>query len=208
MMRRIFAAFRRRFRRRRYLRIRDLMEIESRTGFILDLGGGPASFFTTMFPRQEQIILLDIDYDQVHRAKRKYPALRVVVADGERLPLSDCSIDVIVCNSVIEHVDDPKALAREICRVGWGYFLQTPNGNFPLETHSFIAIPFYNSIHWVWLQRFMCRVFGSDFEYVRNVRYLPGQRLRAFFPEAMVAYEKVLGLNKSFYVYYLNERTR
>jgi hypothetical protein len=114
-------------------------------------------------------------------------------------------VDVTTCNSVIEHVDDPDALAAEVRRVSWGYFLQTPHGGFPLETHSFIAIPFYNLIPWMWLRRFVSKIFRANFEYVSSVRYLPEQRLRFLFPEATITYEKVLGLRKSFYVYRLNE---
>lgn len=207
MIRRVFGAFRQRFRRRRYLRIRDLVEIESLAGFILDLGGGPASFFAAMFPKPEQVILVDIDYNQACRAKRNQSALHIIVADGGRLPLADCSVDITVCNSVIEHVDDPAALAAEIRRVSWGYFLQTPNGGFPLETHSFVAIPFYNYLPWVKLRRFVCKMFRADFDYVSNVRYLPEQRLQLLFPEARITHEKVLGFTKSFYVYHLNRST-
>ena len=135
----------------------------SSDGFVLDLGGGPASFFAAMFPRPEQIILLDIAYNAAHQAKQKQPSLHVIVADGDRLPLGDDSIEMTVCNSVIDHVADPDALAAEIHRVSQSYFLQTPNGSFPLETHSFIAIPFYNFIPWVWLRRFGCKLFGANF---------------------------------------------
>ncbi|MBC8512319.1 MAG: class I SAM-dependent methyltransferase, partial [Dehalococcoidia bacterium] len=198
MIRRTSGTLRQRFRQRRYLRIRDLMGIESLTGFILDLGGGPASFFAAMFPKPEQVILVDVDYNRACQAKQKQAALHVIVANGGWLPLADCSIDMTVCNSVIEHVDAPDALAAEIRRVGRGYFLQTPNGDFPLETHSFIAIPFYNYIPWVRLRRFICKIFGASFEYVDSVRYLPERRLRLLFPEATITYEKILGLKKSF----------
>jgi len=208
MIRKIIGLLRRRSRRRRYLRIRDLIGIESLPGLILDLGGGPASFFAAMFPRPEQVILLDIDYNRACQARRRQSTLHVIVSDGERLPLSDRSVDVTICNSVIEHVDDPDALATEIRRVSRSYFSQTPNGDFPLETHSFIAIPFYNFIPWVWLRRLMCKIFGANFEYVSSVRYLPEQELRFLFPEATITYEKVLGLKKSFYVYRLDEHMR
>jgi ubiquinone/menaquinone biosynthesis C-methylase UbiE len=208
MIRKIIGLLRRRSRRRRYLRIRDLIGIESLSGLILDLGGGPASFFAAMFPRPEQVILLDIDYNRACQARRRQSTLHVIVSDGERLPLSDRSVDVTICNSVIEHVDDPDALATEIRRVSRSYFSQTPNGDFPLETHSFIAIPFYNFIPWVWLRRLMCKIFGANFEYVSSVRYLPEQELRFLFPEATITYEKVLGLKKSFYVYRLDEHMR
>ncbi len=205
MIHRIFAALRQRSRRRRYLRIRDLTGIESLSGLILDLGGGPASFLAALFPRPQQVILVDVSYDSVHQAKRKQSALHVIVADGGNLPLVSDSVDVTVCNSVIEHVDDPDALASEIRRVSRGYFLQTPNGRFPLETHSFIAIPFYNFIPWMWLRRLVCKLFGTDFDYVNSVSYLSEQRLRVLFSEATIAYEKFFGLKKSFWVYRTNE---
>ena len=183
------------------------MGIEALTGFILDLGGGPASFFAAMFPKPEQVILVDVDYNRACQAKQKQSTLHVIVADGERLPLADCSVDVTVCNSVIEHVNDPDTLAAEIRRVSRDYFLQTPNGAFPLETHSFIAIPFYSLIPWARLQQLMCKMFGANYDYVSSVRYLPEQRLRLLFPEAKITYEEVLGLKKSFYVYHLNRDT-
>ncbi len=208
MIRKVVGLLRRRSRRRRYLRIRDLTEIESLSGLILDLGGGPASFLAAMFPRPQQVILVDISYDLVHQAKLKESALHVSVADGVRLPLANDSVDVTVCNSVIEHVDDPDALAIEIRRVSRSYFLQTPNSNFPLETHSFIAIPFYNFIPRVWLRRLLCKIFGANFEYVSSIHYLSEKKLNSLFPEAIATYEKVLGLKKSFYVYYLGHDTQ
>jgi ubiquinone/menaquinone biosynthesis C-methylase UbiE len=182
------------------------MGIELLTDFILDLGGGPASFFAAMFPRPEQVILVDVDYKRACQAKRKQSA-HVIVADGERLPLADCSVDMTVCNAVIEHVDNHDVLAAEIRRVSRGYFQQTPYKGFPLETHSFIALPFYNFIPWAWLRRFVCKMFGANFKYVSSVRYLSEQELGILFPEAVISYEKVLGFKKSFYVYRRNEES-
>ena len=142
MLHRAFDSLRRRLRRKRYQRLSSTMRIEALAGFIVDLGGGPASFFAAMFPRSEQVILVDIDYNRAQRAKRKRPALRVIVADGERIPLADRSVDLTVCNSVIEHGDDPDALVAEIRCVSRSTFVQTLNGGFPLEAHSFIGYTF------------------------------------------------------------------
>ena len=202
------ARLRQHSRLRRYRFIHRLLRVEEVSGFILDLGGGPASFFGAMFSRPEQVILLEVDCGRACKAKRTKPALRVIVADGEHLPLSDCSVSMTVCNSVIEHVDDPGALAREIDRVSQSYFLQTPNGNFPLETHSFIAIPFYHVIPWIWLRRLVCEVYGASFEYVSSVCYLSEQQLKHIFPRATITYETVLGLTKSYYVYRLGGNGR
>lgn len=196
---------RRYFRQKRYQYIDKVMHLDFSEGFILDLGGGPASFFAALFPRPEAVILADVDYKVAKRAKEINPALQVVLADGCHLPLANCSVKATVCNSVIEHVATPSALATEIRRVSQSYFLQTPNGQFPAETHSFIAIPFYHLIPWMSLSLLMCKIFGANFEYVNSVRYLSEETLNSLFPEATLAYEKSLGLKKSFYVFRVNK---
>ena len=201
MIRHVFAALRRRSRARRYGHLHDVLKLDAQTGPILDLGGGPASFFAAMFPRGNQIVLVDIDYAAARRARQRLPALGVVVADGERLPFPDGAFAATVCNSVIEHVDHPGRLAAEIRRVSRTYFVQTPNGRFPLETHSHIAIPFYNWIRWPRVRRWVCRPFGASYTYVDSVRYLTEARLQELFPDAVQASEKVLGMRKSFYIY-------
>lgn len=176
------------------------MDIESVSGFILDLGGGPASFFSAMFPRPEQVILAEIDYKKAHQAKQKQPSLYVVVADGQRLPLSDRSVEATVCNSVIEHVNCPGLFAAEIRRVSKRFFLQTPNVSFPFEFHSYIPIPLFHFIPFTWLRRFVSRMFGGNFDYINSVKYVSERQLKEFFPEAQVTRESFIGLTKSFYV--------
>ncbi|UCC62001.1 MAG: class I SAM-dependent methyltransferase [Anaerolineae bacterium] len=177
------------------------MNVDQVKGFVLDLGGGSAGFFAAVYHKPDRIILLDVDFNLVREAKQRYPVLHFIVADGERLPVASSSMGMTVCNSVIEHVDDPDALAVEIRRVSQSYFLQTPNENFPLEMHSFVAIPFYHLIPWMWLRRFVCKIVGADYEYVSGVRYLSEQRLKQLFPEAAIAYEIFLSWKKSFYIY-------
>ena len=201
MIRSSMQRLRQSFRRSRYRTLCELMNVDRVKGFVLDLGGGSASFFAAAYHKPDRIILLDVDLNPVREAKERYPGLCFIVADGERLPLANSSIGMTVCNSVIEHVDDPDALAAEIRRVSQSFFLQTPNKDFPLETHSFVAIPFYHFIPWTWLRRFVCELVGADYEYVSGVRYLSEQRLKQLFPEAAIAYEKVLAWKKSFYIY-------
>jgi hypothetical protein len=201
MINKLFGALRLHFRRRRYAKIRDLLDVESMHGFILDLGGGPASFFAAMFPRPERVILLDIDYHVVRQAKRRLPALHAIVADAERLPLADRSIDATICNSVLEHVDNPLSVASGIRRVSQRYFVQVPNGRFPLETHPHIGIPFYPLVPWVWLRRLLCVVFGGSYEFISGVHYLQEQELQALFPSDEISYETFCFLKKSFYIH-------
>lgn len=197
----IFAKIRRKIRQRRYRGIADLAGIESMDGLILDLGGGPGGFFAAMFPNPTRIILVDIDYKKAQLARKSQPRIGVVAGDAEQLPFANRAMQFTVSNSVIEHVHDPDAMASEIRRVSRGYFLQTPNGYFPAETHSFIPIPFYNWIPFRRARKLLCQLFRANFDYISTVRYLPEDRLRRLFPGASLLYEKSLGMKKSFYVY-------
>lgn len=169
-------------------------------GLVLDLGGGVTSFFVNFFPRHDQLILLDINLEEVILARRHSSPLNLVVADGERLPFARHSLGLVVCNSLIEHVAAPARLAAEIQRVSETYFVQTPNGRFPLETHAFIAIPFYQWLPGERLRQLACALFRADYAYVSSVRYLSEAALQQLFPEAVIRYERFLGLKKSFYL--------
>jgi len=50
-----------------------------------------------------------------------------IVADATKLPFQDGSVDAVVCESLLEHAEDPEAIAREIARVvrpgGMAYIL-------------------------------------------------------------------------------------
>lgn len=202
MIKKLFQSLRRASRNKRYRTIETLTQAESRSEVILDLGGGPASFFSALYPRPEQVILIDVDYDLVQEALDK-TAAHVLVATGEHLPFANQSIDMIVCNSVIEHVERPEKMAAEIRRVGRNYFVQMPNVRFPLETHSFIPIPLYNALPWVKVRRLLCTIFRGNYEYVSSVSYLAEPDLRHLFPDAIIEYERVFGLIKSFYIYHI-----
>jgi len=198
---RIFGGLRRRFRWKRYQDLEQWIALDTADSPILDLGGGPASFLAAHFPQPERLILIDIDPDLARLARQQIPRLNVIIADGQCLPLADSCIGLTVCNSVIEHVPRPEALASEILRVSQSYFVQTPDAKFPVETHSFVGIPLYRCIRWKPARRLLCRLFRANFEYVESVHYLDEVRLRELFPDAQITYEKWLRLTKSFYVY-------
>lgn len=194
-----FALLRTFFRKQRYKKIVDDLQAESVGGFILDLGGGPASFFASQFPKPEKVVLVEIGKKEARIAKENFPALHVVIADGEQLPFADATFELTVCNSVIEHVQHPALLAQEIRRTSQNYFVQTPNGEFPIEPHSFIGIPFYRNLPPV-LRQLACRFMRGNYEYIESVTYVKEEKLRRFFPEATMYYEHVLGMVKSFYI--------
>jgi len=110
----------------------------NRSHRILDLGCGSIGL------REFEPSLDITGLDRVERPD--YPGAFVVADATERLPFDDDQFDLVVANSVIEHIDPTRraALAAEIRRVGRGWMIQTPAIGFPIEPHS--LLPF---AHWL-----------------------------------------------------------
>lgn len=199
MLHQSFVLLRTFFRKQRYQKIVNDLQAEAINGFILDLGGGPASFFASQFPKPGRVVLVEIKKEEARIAKERLPNLHVVIADGEQLPFANAAFELTICNSVIEHVQHPALLAQEIRRTSQNYFVQTPNGKFPVEPHSFIGIPFYRNLP-PFLRKVACRFMRGNYEYIESVRYVTEEKLRRFFPESTMYYEHALGMVKSFYI--------
>jgi SAM-dependent methyltransferase len=75
-----------------------------------------------------------------------YPGPFVRADATEGLPFAENEFDLVYCSSVIEHVEPAKraTFARELCRVGRGWFVQTPAFSFPLEPHALLPVA-----HWL-----------------------------------------------------------
>ena len=70
-----------------------------------------------------------------------------VQADATReLPFEDGEFDLVYSSSVVEHVTPAArpAFARELRRVGRGWFVQTPAYSFPIEPHALLP-----AAHWL-----------------------------------------------------------
>ncbi|MBU2575476.1 methyltransferase domain-containing protein [Patescibacteria group bacterium] len=75
--------------------------------------------------------VINVDY-------AKYPGVKVV-ADAHNLPFEDNSIDAVICESLLEHVKDPKTVISGIYRVlkpGGMVYISAP-----------FIIPFHSSPH-------------------------------------------------------------
>jgi SAM-dependent methyltransferase len=120
-----------------YARIHALLGEIGPGGVVLDYGAGRGAFLEDPVPfrrdlrrlqgKCERIVGIDID-DAVLRN----PALDEahVICSGERLPLDDASIDLVVTDHTFEHVTDPEWVVWELDRVlrpgGW-LCARTPN---------------------------------------------------------------------------------
>jgi SAM-dependent methyltransferase len=89
-----------------------------------------------------------VTLDNAENIRKSYPNIRVLTADGRKLPFPDKSFDIVYSNAVIEHVgcgtDDQIQYFRELLRVGKRGFLTTPNRRFPIEVHSRLPL-----LHWL-----------------------------------------------------------
>lgn len=89
----------------------------------------------------------DLDITGVDIAPRPdYPGPFVQADATQGLPFEDGEFDLAYCSSVIEHLapEHRVAFARELARVGRGFYVQTPAFSFPVEPHA--LLPF---AHWL-----------------------------------------------------------
>ena len=190
---------------------------------VLDLGGQDGEFMQRICERVSlRVTIADIGEAALARARERGLAT-VALREGEPLPFATGEFDVVFCNSVIEHVTLPKedcvskrfanrewvaaslrsqeAFARELGRVGRGYFVQTPHRAFPIEAHTWLP-----GVGWLPHDATVRLVRVTDRVWVKHCGYvdwnLLGEReMRRLFPDARIHVERVLGLPKSLIAY-------
>ncbi|EFO80400.1 methyltransferase type 11 [Oscillochloris trichoides DG-6] len=88
---------------------------------VLDLGAGMGGFAVAAALRGARVVASEYNpaYCEIVRLRAERHNLRLPVfnAAGETLPFADASFDVVVAWDVIEHVQSPTAMLREIARV-------------------------------------------------------------------------------------------
>lgn len=174
---------------------------------ILDVGGTPEFWIAhrSSLPVEADIVLLNLEFPE----KPKLPGISYVTGDARQMSMfRDGEFDVCFSNSVIEHVGtllDQLHMARDIRRVGRGYFVQTPNVYFPIEPHFLVCgwqfaplavrarLVQYCDTNWVDKQRdpVVARAI------VESIRLLSEREMRGLFPDAKIHREKIGPLTKS-----------
>jgi SAM-dependent methyltransferase len=120
---------------------------------ILDIGCGLGVYVRKFREFSPNVVGIDIDPKRLREGARDVPGLMLAV--GEHLPFKAGSLDVIVLNEVIEHVNDDRATMAEVRRAlhpGGRVAIYAPNRLYPFETHGvyvgkkyvFGNIPFVN----------------------------------------------------------------
>lgn len=103
---------------------------------LLDLGtgiGAVAARLAQRFP-SATITGLDRSHAQLSVAAQRHPVARYVEGDAARMPFADASFDHVHATWLLEHVQDPAAVVREVLRVlepgGVATFLEVDNATF------------------------------------------------------------------------------
>lgn len=135
---------------------------------ILDVGAGKGAF--VIAATQAGYDAIGVEYNPVYiedanRAAREAgAAIRIVQGAGEKLPFPDSSFGFVNLSEVIEHVDDPLLLLREVYRVlrpGGRAYLSAPNRFGTRDPHFHLY--FVN-----WLPRRFANPFISLFGTHKN----------------------------------------
>lgn len=97
-------------------------------GRTLDLGAGTGRNLP-LLPSGARGVAVDRHRDALDRARRRSPAVPLVVARAEALPFRDGVFDTVLCGLVLCSVDEPAAALGEIRRV------LRPGGDLRLLEH-------------------------------------------------------------------------
>jgi SAM-dependent methyltransferase len=193
---------------------------------ILDMGGGTGDFLARIQKRVKgKFIVAEIE-DFFSPSVKKYGFEFILIKEGEPLPFRDKEFDIVISNSVIEHVTLPKVAcmtkmqqskwlyesfqsqknyANEIHRIGKSWFVQTPHKNFPIEMHTWL--PFVNFLNH---NKTISLVKMTDKFWIKKCGYvdwnlLGNNEMKELFPEANILIEHLWGLPKSTIAYYLGD---
>ena len=216
MIKRLYEGFSRTCRSKRAALFRRYMH-PTEEDKILDLGSEDGRLIAETVPFRENVVLADIDEQMLARGRARYGFKTVLLDESGALPFEDGSFDIVHCSSVIEHVTVDKGqrwsrefernfaevaferqsrFASEIRRVGRSYFVQTPNRNFLIESHSWLPL-----VQFLPRSLLLKTIRFSNKWWVKKTsadwNLLTEMQLNELFPKAIIVRERVFGLTKS-----------
>lgn len=182
---------------------------------VCDLGGSRHFWISAALSAQPEsvevlnISMEDINAAGIHEDRGGAERFSYEVYDGSTIPRADGYYDLLICNSVLEHVPSEQraALSAEMSRVATRLFVQTPAKGFVVDPHFIMPL-----VHWVprGMGRRLARVSPwriltrSDRThtdaYFDGTKLLGRRELLSYFPTGRLVVERFLGMPKSYIV--------
>lgn len=168
---------------------------------VIDLGGETGLWRFVDVPLD--VTILNLPGQPINDRQHGPHRFTIVRGDAtDAAAFGDGAFDLAFSNSCIEHVGPPgkqAAFAREARRLAPAYWVQTPSMGFPVEAHT--GLPFW----WLYPEGVRARLIRGwrkrrpDYgEFIAGTRVLRRRELEAYFPDATIEAEKVLGFTKSY----------
>ncbi len=117
---------------------------------VLDVGCGNGGHIHFCARQGAEVIFVDIDAAKVIKVEKLLAgsgarSIRPIISDSNPLPLPDEVATKIVCMEILEHVDDPAQIMRELLRVGrpGAKYLLTVPDPVAEDLQKSIALPYY-----------------------------------------------------------------
>lgn len=123
---------------------------------VLDVGCGEKPYEPLFAPYA--LAYVGVDPVENPRAELRGPV--------EALPVEDGSFDLVLCNQVLEHCDDPAQAVRELRRV------TAPGGRVLASTHGVMAYHPSPADYWRWTHAGLAKLFGENAAWA-SVRVTP-----------------------------------
>ena len=117
---------------------------------VLDLGCGVGDWTQEFNRLAKWTVGVDAHREPLIRAKGKHRDVDFVIADAGAIPFRDASFSKVSCLSVIEHLDRPILLLREMARVmkdGSTTVLVTPDAKSAIHRYSVVYDPTHKRLY-------------------------------------------------------------
>lgn len=99
------------------LRQQKYLELAGKGNKIIELGCGLSPFLEKTRENFKECYGVDYSYKTLELARSKYPKVNYFLTDALETPFPDNFFDVSVAGEVLEHIEKPKNLIKELKRI-------------------------------------------------------------------------------------------
>ena len=103
---------------------KPILECVGQYDKILDVGAGAGILADKIKDMEKDITCVDIKSDYVKFMKKK--GLKAIKASVTKLPFKDNEFDLVICEEVLEHLENPGEGLKELNRVGKNVIFTLP----------------------------------------------------------------------------------